>query len=1007
MKKIILTSLAILANILPLISQGDDTEIHLGNSFTALEPNVIFIMDTSLSMGESVENSTRLKIVKDIAIDTIKNTNNINIGLMSFNDIQGATLNLALTPVANARTDFNLIMNAYTADGGTPITESLDEALRYLSGDSVKYGSSGAAIAMNSSKTQYQKPIVNQCQKNHIILFSDGAPTYDTYSNSDILSKINASNDPRKAELTSLENEQRCSAPTEFSYQNYKGKRFTSGSILYRYSHKKSSGSKRYVYTYDSAGGICAEELALLAQVNNLHTDSTIHQNVTIHTVGGFVGGDALDKLKNIAKFGSPFNDVKLAAIDPNNPSAPRLLIPSTYYPADNSEELAKQLKILFTSITDEGSTFTAPAVSVNAFNSLELSDELYYALFKPSKKSDWLGNLKRYQLEQTSTGTSIVGQDGQAVIDETTAFFKTSAISFWSGNNPVADGLEVSKGGIAQHLNISRNIKTIKEGALVSFSSASFTKEELNIEESEAYQQRLLSWAQGIDIDSGPNADGLDSEGNIIPRLSIEDPLHSEPTIITYSSNTDSNGARTQNRSLFLGTNSGFLHAFDVNERTPREHFAFIPKELLQNLNQYYSGGSFHDHKTYGLDGPLTHWHDDTNDNGQVDNSEQVYLFITMRRGGQSLYALNVTNPDSPSLLWQKHGNYPADFPNRPAISIGYNNLGQTWGRLEPATVKWQGQQRVVLFTSGGYDPAEDGTSSDGPNSRIDHTLGTTIYMIDALSGAVLWDANTHSAPASPAELTNSFAANVSPIDSKGDGLANIIFAADTGGRIWRFDINEDHVSGDLQTDFAKSSLIADINTGSGAGNRRFFNEIDVIYRKKEKDILLSVGSGYRAHPLSLVVTDYHYMIRTPLMSPVNHTIIPSDLLSWGRPSAYGWKIPLTQPGEKVLSRSNTSANTTLFTTYAPKSNNAADLCSSDPGIATLYLLNDSVHRFSLVQAGIPAMPVIIRNKESNKKDATASSRSILVGTEVVKLSLPIGNGYDNMSKDYWLEKN
>jgi hypothetical protein len=68
-------------------------------------------------------------------------------------------------------------------------------------------------------------------------------------------------------------------------------------------------------------------------------------------------------------------------------------------------------------------------------------------------------------------------------------------------------------------------------------------------------------------------------------------------------------------------------------------------------------------------------------------------------------------------------------------------------------------------------------------------------------------------------------------------------------------------------------------------------------------------------------------------------------------------------------------------------------------------------VHRFSLVQAGIPTMPVIIRNKESNKKDATASSRSILVGTEVVKLSLPIGNGYgygyDNMSKDYWLEKN
>jgi type IV pilus assembly protein PilY1 len=287
---------------------------------------------------------------------------------------------------------------------------------------------------------------------------------------------------------------------------------------------------------------------------------------------------------------------------------------------------------------------------------------------------------------------------------------------------------------------------------------------------------------------------------------------------------------------------------------------------------------------------------------------------------------------------------------------------------------------------------------------------------MIEALTGDVLWDANTHSTPASPAAFTSSFAANVSPVDSTGDGLANMVFAADTGGRIWRFDINADHASGDQKTDFARSHLIADISSGSGAGNRRFFNEIDVVLRRQAMpaDILLSIGSGYRAHPLSLAVTDYHYMIRTPLAPPVvippaipaYRTITESDLSSWGTASTYGWKIPLTYPGEKVLSRSNTSANTTLFTTYAPKSNNAADLCSSDPGIASLYVLNSSVQRYSLMQGGIPSMPVIIRNKESLKAGATASSRSILVGLEVVDLGVPIGNPYDNMSKYYWMEK-
>jgi type IV pilus assembly protein PilY1 len=1014
MKNAIYIMLAISISGFPLLAFSDDTEIHLGNSFSDLEPNVIFIMDTSGSMGWETDSTntppvgeeSRLDIVKRIAIETIEKTKNINISLMSFNSSgQGATLDLPLTPIGDAAQDFKQIMGNYTAIGGTPITESLDEALRYFRGDTVKYGESGVASAMNSARTQYKNPIKNQCQKNHVILFSDGEPVGDIESNSDILDKINASSDPRKSDLDSLDADQKCSGDgvktNQLAYANsYLGDPFISGGgIVYTYAYSNDGKYYYYYEVYDKSG-VCAEEIALLAQIEDFSPDSPVFQNVTIHTVGGFVGGEAREKLKSIAKFGSPLGEDSTKIVN-------EITVPSTYYAADSAESLASELEILFNKISDEGSTFTAPSVSVNAFNSLELSDELYYAVFKPSKQTDWAGNLKRYRLDLSDTGATIVGQNQLPAIDDETGFFKEAAVSYWSDASLPADGLEVTQGGMAQHLTLPRNIKTTKDGKLIDFSSSNFTDSELDIVGKSAdHKLLLLDWAQGIDVDAG-----LDVNGEPIPRLSIEDPLHSEPTIITYSSSINqSTGEKTQDRTLFLGTNSGYLHAFDVSEQNPKEFFAFIPKELVHNLDKYYSGGSFYDNKAYGIDGPLTHWHDDTNDNSQVDGSEKVYLYITLRRGGQSFYALDVTNRTAPELLWEKHGNYPADFPNKPAVSSGYDKLGQTWARLEPATITLNGVQTAVLFTAGGYDPSEDGITSDGPSSRSQHDLGTTVYMIDALTGKVLWDASINSASS---EMTSSFAGNVAPVDSTGDGQANIIFAADTGGRVWRFDINSSAIDA---TDFATTHLLADISTGTGAGNRRFFNEVDVVYREKEKDILLSIGSGYRAHPLSLVVTDYHFIVRTPVEKPTsNHLITLSDLTDWGIDSAYGWKVPLTLPGEKVLSRSSTTSGAILFTTFAPKSSNAADLCSSDPGIATLYILNNKIVRHvSLVQGGIPTVPVIVRNKNANNAGSTASSRSILIGTEVINLSKggdgeedeSLGHGYDNMSKDYWLEK-
>ena len=86
-------------------------------------------------------------------------------------------------------------------------------------------------------------------------------------------------------------------------------------------------------------------------------------------------------------------------------------------------------------------------------------------------------------------------------------------------------------------------------------------------------------------------------------------DPLHSNPVVINYGG-TDANPDIT----LFAATNEGFIHAIDTRDGS--EVFSFIPQELLPNLDLLYKNSGATSHP-YGMDGPLTVWANDVNNNG------------------------------------------------------------------------------------------------------------------------------------------------------------------------------------------------------------------------------------------------------------------------------------------------------------------------------------------------------------------------------------------------------
>ena len=54
--------------------------------------------------------------------------------------------------------------------------------------------------------------------------------------------------------------------------------------------------------------------------------------------------------------------------------------------------------------VIDENTTFTAPTVSVNAFNRTQNLNDLFITVFSASDKYHWPGNLKKYEVQTNGT---------------------------------------------------------------------------------------------------------------------------------------------------------------------------------------------------------------------------------------------------------------------------------------------------------------------------------------------------------------------------------------------------------------------------------------------------------------------------------------------------------------------------------------------------------------------------------------------------------------------------
>jgi type IV pilus assembly protein PilY1 len=840
--------------------------------------------------------------------------------------------------------------------------------------NSVASGLPGNPLSSASDQT-YTSPITDACQKNFIILISNGPAT----DNASSLAKA-------QALLTGIQG----SAPLQINIPS---------------PNDGSESNWTDEYARYMSTGDCNPVIDGVQRVNThvIEVDPGTTKSHRDHTA----------LMKSTAAYGKG-----------------RYFSVRTGSTGQDASELVAALESIFTEIKAVNSVFASTTLPVSVNVRGTNANQAYMGVFRPEETfaPRWAGNMKLYRI---GVDTSVSPPDlyladaaGLKAESADTGFIVPQARSFWTRvsdfwkfrgtyadtdlgrESDSPDGPYVEKGGTAQRqrsvLPSARRLYTCvgacsSGDAIASYpfadANAAITQAALGAG-SVAERSQIIAWTRGEDLDD-ENANGNTSD----TRASIHgDVLHSRPAIVNYNRS----GADDDNDIfVFYGANDGILRAieggFDAGAGTEAwgfvaaEHFGRL-KRLRENTPVIGSANK----KPYFFDGGVTTYTHDVDGDGRLiaSDGDQVLLFLSMRRGGRYFYAFDVSDPVNPKYLWRR--GCPAEAGTS-GCDTGFAEIGQTWS--DPTVTFLRAfSTNPVLVLGAGYDAAVedvppcltsastsssvttvtgasvsyslDGTCSfsGGSSVTINRSMGRGVFVIDALSGEMLWRAGPDlEADLQLPGMTYSVAAEVIALNRDRDrsrsvsgkenivsGYADRLYALDTGGNIWRIDVADEDA-----TKWSGWNLAA--LGGGGSVPRKFLHRADVVYGSDDNgpfDAVI-IGSGDREHPFDTAVVNRMYMIKdrnvgasAPLTTPsviaeaalydatanCLQQCTGDDLASHQAAllAAQGWYVTM-RPGEKAIGAATTISGTVFFNTNQPDSR----ACTSTLGVAREYQMN------------------------------------------------------------------
>ena len=834
----------------------------------------------------------KLDVAKEVVTNLLDTTYGVRFGVMLFNRNQGghilgvgdsyghsgyeAYLNDMDATFTGSMTNRTALMNSINnvrATTWTPLAETLYETYRYFS---------GGESAFNRSVT-YSIPLQYSCQKNYVIIVTDGMSTQD-----------------RHGVLVSLCNNGDCDGDG-FEPSDDPAKSYSSFGSDYL------DDVAHYLYHND-----------ILPDTSNALTHGT--QNITTHTVGfGLAGVPAAETL------------LRETAINGGG----------QYFSAGSTSGLSEALRQIIATILEDNTSFVAPVLPVSPENRTFSGSRIYMGFFKPQQGVMWHGNLKKYSL--SSSDGSVQDKDGAAATFPDGSL-KDTATSFWS---LAPDGGNVDAGGVGALLlsrNFTANPRKIytytgtsanlTDGTnSLSVGNASLTAGMLGAADA-ATRTAIINYTHGYD------AYDSDSDGSRTDKRAwiMGDILHSRPLVAHYNTFTyDASGVNESNCNtnkslIFVGSNGGMMHAFrDCNGE---EAWAFVPQDLLPELVTLSNST----HNYFVDSSPALYIHDVDKD-GIIETTgatpDKVILIFGERRGGNHYYALDVSNPDFPVYM----GRISPTEVNG-ASDLSYSELGESWSEptIAEISVDVSGttKTKVGVFFGAGYDNAiEDIT----PHSSSPNTKGRGFYVMELAEldstgypvftnfGSKIWGYTN-----SDNTLVNqSVPSEMAVVDLDGNDFVDTIYVGDTGANMWRVSMLSP-----ITSNWTVSKIFA------SGGDRKIFYRPSVTQEFGYNGIYFSTGD--RAHPKEKTEVDRIYMLKDTGQSTADG-ISESHLQDLTSPSTVpalsthkGWYIRLTNSGEKGLAASSVISGVASYTTYEPPGI-STDVCASGGrGTARLY---------------------------------------------------------------------
>ncbi|MDI7261788.1 MAG: PilC/PilY family type IV pilus protein, partial [Thermodesulfobacteriota bacterium] len=335
-------------------------------------------------------------------------------------------------------------------------------------------------------------------------------------------------------------------------------------------------------------------------------------------------------------------------------------------YFAANLSELKGALASIFQAITGQYYGRSNPVIN-------RVRDRLFRGNFD-IRDGDWLGHLMAWDADKQ---TGVLAPDFAWDSGEEITKFGRGKVYTWTDTvlNPARKEFKVSEPSLYPFVNpLNEDIDGVG-----------------GVTDDDA--KTVINFTLLPEYDSGKykgkRALNVDIKGTSYPSWKLGDIYHSTPVVIGepafFFEDNEYASFYSQNKNrelmIYVGTNDGTLHGF--KNSNGREEFAVIPKNLLGKLKNLKVT-----HEFYVDSSPKAY---DVYFN--IGSKWKTVLISGQRGGGPYYFALDVTKPDDPKILWE----------------ITHGNLGDTWAKPDIGRIKDGEDTKFAAFLAGGYSTTDN----------------------------------------------------------------------------------------------------------------------------------------------------------------------------------------------------------------------------------------------------------------------------------------------------------